>query len=308
MISNYLNLFWANTRNEIITQLRGWFFRLFALSSLGILIFYNIIFYTEVSTIPWILRGIPSFVPYTNVYLLNIVQSVMIAFLATDLVKRDHKLNSMEVVYVRSMSNFVFLIGRAIGILILFVLLNLVLLISAGVIHTIFGEPNFASLPYLIYPLIISIPSMLFVLGLTLLIMRIVRNQAVTIVIVIGYLAFILFYAVNKIYGILDIFAIVMPLISSDFVGIPDLGFLLLQRGIYFFSGMAFLILVPFFFNRLPQANFGRKLLVLFSSIFIAISMLLSIKYLNYFWTVEDIRAHMRELNAEYKDTDVIYS
>jgi len=240
------------------------------------------------------------------VYLLNIVQSVMIAFLATDLVKRDRKLNSMEVVYVRSMSNFVFLIGRAIGILILFVLLNLVLLISIGVIHAIFGEPNFASLPYLIYPLIISIPSMIFVLGLTLLVMRIVRNQAVTIVIVIGYLAFILFYAVNKIFGIFDIFALVLPLISSDFVGIPDLSLLLLQRGIYFFAGIAFIILVPFFFSRLPQAHVGRKMLVLISIVFIALSTLLSIKYLNYFWAGENLRKDMRTLNKRYKNAQLI--
>ena len=59
--------------------------------------------------------SISSSVPLINLYLLNIGQAIVVIFLAADFLKRDKKLDTNEVLYTRSMSNFEYVIGKTLG-------------------------------------------------------------------------------------------------------------------------------------------------------------------------------------------------
>ena len=61
---------------------------------------------------PRIFRGISAAVPYANMVMLNVVQIGIIIFLASDFFKRDRKLNTSEVYYIRSMTNATYLSGK----------------------------------------------------------------------------------------------------------------------------------------------------------------------------------------------------
>jgi hypothetical protein len=103
---------WANARYEIITLLRGWFFRIFAGLSLTIFITMNIIFFSGAN--PWIPRlfsGFSAGIPYANMLLLNMAQIAVIIFMASDFFKRDRKFNTAEVYYIRPMTNANYLLG-----------------------------------------------------------------------------------------------------------------------------------------------------------------------------------------------------
>ena len=123
-------------RYEIKTLLRGWFFRVFAVFSIVTLVILNLLVLTDIGFARWMFRGIPSSIPYMNLLLLNVVQAVIAVFLASDFLKRDKKLDTTEVVYMRSMTNGDYVFGKTVGILFVFALLNLaVLLISAISYH-----------------------------------------------------------------------------------------------------------------------------------------------------------------------------
>ena len=115
---NSFNKIWINASFEIKIILRSWFFRIFAGLSIILLFLINLIFFSEVTQVPRIFHGIASYFPYTNINLLNIVQNAILVFFATDIIRRDNKLNTNEVFYIRSMTNAEYLFGKAFGLIV----------------------------------------------------------------------------------------------------------------------------------------------------------------------------------------------
>ena len=63
---------WANARYEIITLLRGWFFRIFAGLTIIILVTANIVFFSGATPfIPRLYAGFSAAIPYLNMIFLN---------------------------------------------------------------------------------------------------------------------------------------------------------------------------------------------------------------------------------------------
>ena len=293
--------FWTNARQEIIIQLRGWFFRLFAIVVFVALLLNNMIVYSNFVPSPWALKGIQSFLPFSNAYLFNIPSSVLLVFLLTDLIKRDMRINSMEVIYVRSMSNFNYLVGKVFGLLLLFLFLEFFILIAGAVFQILFGATHFRLYPYLVYPLIYAIPSMIFITGVTLLVMRVVKNQAVAVILVLGYLALLLFYGAGKMFGIFDALLVKIPLVASDFVRIPKLDIYIVQRLAYMSAGLGFIFISALYFHRLPQEKLSRSLMLVISFIILIFSGVLFFKYYSYFQTGQLLRENMKKQTEMYK-------
>ena len=124
-------------RYEAKTLRRSWFFRLFSLGSLMIFTFLNLGLFSPVGDESWELVSISSSVPLINLYLLNIVQAVVVIFLASDFLKRDKKIDTNEVLYTRSMSNFEYITGKTWGILRLFLGLDILILCIALLMNVI---------------------------------------------------------------------------------------------------------------------------------------------------------------------------
>ena len=70
---------------------------------LVILFIIDLDIFIDARLTPWIYRGIPASLPYVNLLQLNAVQAVIAIFLASDFLKRDKKLDTTEVVYMRSL-------------------------------------------------------------------------------------------------------------------------------------------------------------------------------------------------------------
>ena len=122
---------------EAKTLRRSWFFRLFSIGAVLIFTVMNIAMFSPVGNEDWAVVSISSSLPLINLYLLNIAQSIVVIFLAADFLKRDKKVDTNEVLYTRSMSNFEYVIGKSWGILRLFLSLNLVILSICLVINII---------------------------------------------------------------------------------------------------------------------------------------------------------------------------
>ncbi|NOZ60368.1 MAG: hypothetical protein GXO74_01665 [Calditrichaeota bacterium] len=289
-------------RYEMKTLLRSWFFRIFSILAILILILLDIGMHTKVGRTPWFMNGLNASLPYMDILLLNVVQAIIGVFLASDFLKRDKKLDTTEVIYMRSMTNGDYVLGKMLGILLVFLALNIIVLIISAIFHIFFSQASFVLAPYFLYPLLISLPTLMFIFGLSFLFMVVIRNQAVTFIVLLGYIAVTLFFLASKAHYIFDYMAFNVPLTYSDFVGFGNLGAILIHRGIYFLLGLGFVFATIFMIKRLPQSSAMTRFSGVFSVLCIAAAITLGFVYLSGFSQGTELRSGIMELNKQFVD------
>jgi hypothetical protein len=255
---------------EAKTLRRSWFFRLFSLGVLFIFTIFNLVNFSPIGREYWQGSAIASAIPHLSLYMLNIGQAIVVIFLAADFLKRDKKLDTNEVLYTRSMSNFEYIIGKTWGILRLFLGLNLIVLGMCLITNIIANDIRIDLMSYISHLLIISIPTLIFSLGLSFVLMSVIKNQAITFLLLLGYAALNIFYLWFRLGGIFDYMTFGLPVFKSDVTGYGDLQFLIYQRLIYLFSGLALVLATILMFKRLPQSKLHMRLTVIFMVLFIA--------------------------------------
>ncbi|MCD6347510.1 MAG: ABC transporter permease, partial [Bacteroidales bacterium] len=124
-------------RFEMKTLFRSWFFRIFSVLTLFMLLGTNIQMLTDNGNVNFVVRSITSNIPYMNMAFLNIAQALLAIFLASDFLKRDKKLDTTEVIYTRSMTNWEYVWGKTLGIIIVFAVLNILVFLMALIINLV---------------------------------------------------------------------------------------------------------------------------------------------------------------------------
>ena len=294
------------SKYESKTLFRSWFFRIFSILALLFVFLYNLGVQTSIGWPNGDMVALPSMIPFINLYIINIAQAVIAVFLASDFLKRDKKLDTTEVIYMRSMTNADYVIGKTIGNLWVFFMLNFVALSMVAVFNLTSPYNQFSLAPYFYYFFLISLPTLIFILGFSFFLMSVIKNQAVTFVILLGYIAATLFYLQNVYHYLFDYMAFHLPMTFSDFVGFGFLNDILIHRGIYLFLGLGFIGLTILLLQRLPQSRFVQKLVLLFSVIFLSVGFGLGFKYISKINASDDHRARMIELNNKYAATPII--
>ena len=255
---------------EAKTLRRSWFFRLFATGSLVIFTFMNIGLFSPIGDESWDMISIPSALPFVNLYLLNIGQAIIVIFLAADFLKRDKKLDTNEVLYTRPMSNFEYVTGKTLGILRLFLSQNLLILSIGLVMNIISKRMSIDILSYFEYLLILSVPTIIFSLGLAFMLMSVIRNQAVTFLVLLGYAALNMFWLWYRAGSIFDYMAFGVPAFKSGMIGFDNPEFLINQRLIYLFLGLALVFGTILIFKRLPQSKLQSAISAVLMVVFFA--------------------------------------
>ena len=245
-------------------------------------------------------KALPSLVPYVNLLMLNVAQAIIAIFLASDFLKRDKKLDTTEVIYMRSMTNGEYVIGKTIGNLFVFLVLNILILIIALAFNFAVSDLSVSWISYLNYFLTDQFPTLVFIMGLSFFFMSVLRNQALTFIILLGYVALTLFYLQNKFYFVFDYMAFRIPMAYSDFVGFGNKSTLLIHRGIYFFLGLSFIFLTISFLKRLPQAKHFRQFSVVVSTLFFIVGVYLAYLHVSSVISEKNRREEMLTINDSY--------
>lgn len=243
-------------RYEVKLLKRSWLFRIFT-----ILAFFGITIATMSYLTPifghfqeiWPREAVASQFPFFPNMLYNIAQSVIAVFLAGNFLKRDKKLDTAEVIYVRPMSNADYVIGKTLGIVEVFFSLNIIVLIIAAFFNIVIAKSPFSLFPYLFYLFTISLPSLLFVLGLSFVAMCLLKNQAVTFVVMLGIIGVVFFYIKDACFGVFDFFGVNIPTAFSEITGHSDLSMFLLQRTAFLLAGAGLICFTIALVNRLPH-------------------------------------------------------
>lgn len=251
-MSVFHNLFTV-ARFERKTLFRSWFFRIFAaIAIIGISIF-NLVVNLENTGVPWIYRALPASLPYANLIILNLGQAIVAVFLASEFLKQDRKNDTVEVIYVRSMTNLEYVFGKTLGILSVFLLLNFAVLIIGIGFSFISTDSAKGIAEFFLYPILISIPTLTFILGLSFFLMSVLKNQAITFIILLGYIALTVFYLNDVYYHFFDYIGYKVPFLASTVGGFGNIKSIVLHRSVYFLLGLAFVFFTVYKLNRLPQ-------------------------------------------------------
>ncbi|WP_430816687.1 hypothetical protein [Carboxylicivirga sp. RSCT41] len=292
------------SRFESKTLFRSWFFRIFAIIILGFILMFNIFGVAAVADGGWPGRVLPSGAPYFNMWLLNIAQAIIAVFLSADFLGRDKKLDTTEAFYVRSMSNVEYVIGKTFGVLKVFVVLNILVLLSAMLFSLIGNEAPINLTTYIYYPLLISLPTLVFILGFSFFTMTLIRNQAVTFVLLLGFIALSLFYLGNKHFRLFDILGFYTSFMRSDFTGFQDAYGLIQHRMLYLVLGVAFILATIWRLPRLEQQKFSRPLLMTGILALMGVSGLIIGDILVKSTETRDMQEHIIQLNKQLTPSD----
>lgn len=236
---------------------RSWFFRIFAILVLVVASFYSGITMLENEGFSWTQRSLPTALIYSVLSIFNIGQAIIALFLASDFMKRDKKLDTAEVLFIRPMSNADYVIGKTLGIVSLFIFLNLMVLAIATTFQLAAGSVPLRVLPMFYYLLLLTLPSLIFILGLSFSMMSLLRNQALTFLGLLGYVALVIFYLGEKQLYVFDYMAFQLPMPYSDIVGFARFDALLAHRLAYTFAGLGLISLSVVLLKRLPQVRFS---------------------------------------------------
>ncbi|MBN2813549.1 MAG: hypothetical protein JXQ80_05690 [Bacteroidales bacterium] len=285
---------------EMKTLLRSWFFRIFASGTIFGLGIFNIAMNVDSSGAPWIYKALASSIPYANLIILNLGQAIVAVFLASEFLKQDRKNDTVEVIYARPMSNGQYIAGKTLGILTVFLLLNFIILlmgIGFSFLGSVSSQRFFA---YLAYPLLISLPTLVYILGLSFFVMTLVKNQAVTFIILTGYIAITVFYLNKKAYHLFDYIAYQVPMMYSSISGFGNTGEIVLHRGIYLVLGIALIMLTVYKLPRLAQTVKYHRMPLWGGLILLAAGILMAYAYLNNKNRMHSFRNQVIALNNAY--------
>lgn len=296
---------WSVALYEVKILLRAWSFRIFALFGLVILVIMNIAFGTKVGQAPYFFYSLAGSLPMMNIKLLTVYQGIIAAFLASDFIKRDRSHDSTEVIFMRSMSNAEYVLGKTAGILFVFAILNGIVLLLGFSFHLLLSRTPFAWQPYVYFTLLMSLPTLVFMIGVASMLMNLVRSQAVVFVLLLGMSVASLVFVGQHFFSIFDIFAFHMPMMYSDFIGMGNLDDLIAVRGAYFLLGSGLIALSIVLMRRLRQSKSLNIIAGIISAACIAIAVTLSLSYLNDGYAARDYRTHLRGLNSEVRGMPV---
>lgn len=285
--------------------LRSWFFRILAILSLLYIGAFSGAMVFEKNQFTWMFRSMPAGIIYNNLYLLNVIQSIIAVFLATDFMKRDKKLNTSEVLFIRPMSNLEYVLGKTWGLFSVFLLLNGILILLTAVFMIISKEVPFQILPILYYFLLLSVPTLLFITGLSYALMIVIRNQPITFLLLLGFIALVMFYLGDRMNYLFDYMAYNKPMVLSEITGFSDLLELITHRASYLLLGLALIFFTAWRLNRLPNQKIEHGALGIMTIIFLILAGAGFFSLYNNNQSILNKRKQFAALQSEYFDRPV---
>ena len=283
--------------------MRSWFYRVFLILAILVLSIFNFAFLVVPENPQfWIMRALPSNIPYINLLLLNTGQAVIAVFLSSEFLKSDKKLDTSEVFYVHPLSNAEYVIGKIWGNMNVFIRLNLIIICLVIIFNIVSGVSiDWGS--YVVYFFLISVPTLIYIFGLSIGCMLIIKNQAITFVLLLGYIALTLFYISDKFYYLFDYMVYNTPLVKSSIVGFTNWASLINHRLMYILIGFGFICISIFLFRRLPNTQYGRYRWLTLAFCFIFAGLFAGFRHVNAFMSASHLREKYIEINNKYVNT-----
>ncbi len=286
--------------------LRSWGFRIFALLGLVILGFLTSGIAAPSFSFPYYFRSISGSIPLFSFKLFNIYQGLIVVFMATEFFKRDRRTDSTQVIFSRSFSNTSYILGKFIGVIGLFVLMNILVGVITALIHLFVSETPLSIQAYLLYFLALTLPTLVFLIGLSFVLAVVIRSQAAVILLGVAISSLSLVALGNKAYFIPDIFGFHTPLMYSDFIGMGNSAQLFQLRLPFFLLGMGFVFGTVLLAKRLRQSQRMTALSGALSVLLILSALGLIFSHVRFNRSVDSLRHDLLAESQKYADVPAL--
>jgi hypothetical protein len=203
------------------------------------------------------------------------------------------------VFYVHPLSNAEYVAGKIWGNINVFFRLDLFIILIVVIFNLASGvSVDWAA--YIAYFFLICIPTLVYIFGLSVGLMLILKNQAITFVLLLGYIALTLFYIEDKFYYLFDYMVYSLPLVKSSIVGFTNWTTLINHRCIYLLIGLGFICISIFLFRRLPNTRYGRYRWLALAVCFLTAGGFAAYNHINPILKEAKMRALYTDINNKY--------
>ena len=158
----------------------------------------------------------------------------------------------------RDFSNLEYLTGKLVGVVVAFLVLNVISMFICMLIHLFASSFKFNVGLYLFYLLTVSLPALLFMSGLAFMMKIWIKFRFFAFTVLVIFFLLSLFVFSTKALGVFDCMASRVPHIFSSMVGHPAMGSYLLHRLVFVLVGVGCFVISVYGFKRLPN-NIGRS-------------------------------------------------
>lgn len=249
--------------------------------------------------VDWVSQALPSSIPLKCAYLFNILQLLfVVALVVND--SRLTRLDAMDALRVHAQGNAEIVAGNIVGKLLAFTMINVLSFVFCAFLNFLFYPSVFNLGYYFFYGITLNLPTLVFCLGITSLVTRMIEYQGVRVLVLFIVFGGLVLPGAHWLNGLLDPFASNIPNIFSDFTGHVNLESYLLQR-LFILSvgcGSAVLAVIPY--PRIPNRIRARSRLMVVALLPFALAVVFAFSYLWEFHFVEKKREAYREAYAKY--------
>lgn len=293
-----LNNILTVSKYETKLLVRGWFFKVFAfLTFIATMVLGARYILSPDQEAQMVNRSV---IPYLFMLVMNVGQAVVSVFLASEYLKRDKQLDTSEVFYTRPLSNAQYLLGKMWATLKVFFLLDVAVMLVALVMSMIKYGFALDYLSYLWYFLLLIVPTLVFIVGLSTTLMLVLNNQSITMVILLAYIGITLFYVDDLYYYLFDYIGFNLPMLKSVVTGFSGLGSLINHRLCYLLLGIGLILTDVQLFHRLANSRYSLLPWRIAAALFIAAGLFAGFRHVHSYKVDEKYRADMIELDNKY--------
>lgn len=289
------------SKYETKLLVRGWFFKVFTFLALIATVILGAIYILRPFQNPLMVNR--SVIPYMFMLVMNVGQAVVSVFLASEYLKRDKQLDTSEVFYTRPLSNAEYLLGKMWATLKVFFLLDAAVMAIALIMGMIKYGFNLDYLSCIWYFLLLVVPTLVFIVGLSTTLMLVLNNQAITMVILLAYIGATLFYIDDLYYYLFDYIGFNLPMLKSVVTGFSGLGRLINHRLCYLMLGIGLILTDVSLFHRLPNSRYSLLPWRIAAVLFLAGGLYAGYKHVHLYKVDEKFRADMILLDNSYVHT-----
>lgn len=260
--------------------------KIFLLISFSAIVFFQVYYQTTIIQVrqqgivitPPPPPSLDSFMPYMNLCLLLIFQTISFVFISGIFTCKEAKKSSLEAIFSRPESNNEYIWGICFGVFRLFFSVAVISLTISALLQVFSSPTHFNVLVYLFYLFTLFLPAMVFTFGISICISTVIGNQLLSTTLLLLF-ALGAFFMCGAGYEIFDILGFSLANTFSEITGFPHVTSYLLQRGCWLFLGLGFIQLTVFYFNRIPNGykQFSRFFVV---TLFWGLGLLLGSLYI----------------------------
>ena len=287
------------TNKEAKIIYRSMLFRVFAVMILALILFIHFQEQSVYVNSNWRNMALSAYIPLLNARLFCLLQTIIVILIASDFHIKERK-DTLEVLRSYPESNFSYYVGKIGGTLKALLGLAILSIVLAMVFHLFASPSPFRVYPYLFYFFTLTLPTIVGVTGFAFMFATLLKNRALSMTLLFLFALIFYYYLPQAAYGVFDLYALHTDTMLSEVTGHGDLPGYLLQRGLFLFSGIAFILFSVTLQKRINNKTNDTRNYLLMGVVLLCMGILTAFMCYHKHYTSEQTREVYRATYTKY--------